>query len=138
MPPPDRQLEAGCREGCPAWAARDHMGSTAHSGAPPALLVIPNHTCSNPCFNLLCWCNTRSARAVLGAPSFLLLMTRSMQKAQLFTHQGDREGLCLGLGFQLPAFSCQSLKHFAACKQFCRDLLSFSFFFSLSFFFFFP
>lgn len=51
-----------------------------------------------------------------------------MQKAQLFTHQGDREGLCLGIGFQLPAFSCQSPKHFAVCKQFYGDLFFFFFF----------
>lgn len=110
------------------------MGNTARSVATPALLVIPNHTCSNPCFNLLCWCDARAARAVLGAPSFLLLMTRRMQKAQLFTHQGDREGFCLGIGFQLPAFSCQSLKHFAVCKQFYGDPFSFSFSFLLLFF----
>ena len=103
------------------------MGNSACSVTTPALLVIPNHTCSNPCFNLLCWFNTRAARAVLGAPSFLLPMTRRMQKAQLFTHQGDRGGLCLGIGFQLLTFSCQSLKHFAVCKQFYGDLFFFFF-----------
>lgn len=125
MPPSDRQLEQAGERAALRGLPEDHMGNTAHSAATPAPLVIPNHTCSNPCFNLLCWCNARAARAVLGAPSFLLLMTRRMQKAQLLTHQGDREGLCLGIGFQLPAFSCQSLKHFAVCKQIYGDFFFF-------------
>lgn len=129
MRPPKCPLQTGSWSRLGRAALRgppeDHMGNSARSVATLALLVIPNHTCSNPCFNLLCWCNTRAARAVLGAPSFLLLMTRRMQKAQLFTHQGDREGLCLGIGFQLLTFSCQPLKHFAVCKQFYGDLFFF-------------
>ena len=133
MPPSDGQLEQAGEKAALRGFSEDHMGHSARSVATPALLVIPNHTGSNPCFNLLCWCNTRAARAVLGAPSFLLLMTRRMQKAQLFTHQGDRGGLCLGIVFQLLTFSCQSLKHFAVCKQFYGDLF---FHPPLSFFFF--
>lgn len=128
MPPPDRQLEQAGESKQAAQASLRPYGEGTHSTAASALLVTPNHTCSNPCFNLLCWCNTRAARAVLGAPSFLLLMTGHMQKAQLFTHQGDREGLCLGIGSQLPAFLCQPLKHFAACKQSYGDLLPHFFF----------
>lgn len=125
--PPKRRLPTGLEQA--AGRPRRHLGRAVRAEAAPALLVSPDHPCSNPCFNLLCWCNTRAARAVLGAPSFLPLMTRRMQKAQLFTQQGDRGGSCLGIGFQLPAFSCQSLKHFAVCKQFYGDL-----FFLLSFF----
>lgn len=134
MPPSDGQLEQAGEKAALRGFSEDHMGHSARSVATPAPLVIPNHTGSNPCFNLLCWCNTRAARAVLGAPSFLLLMTRRMQKAQLFTHQGDRGGLCLGIVFQLLTFSCQSLKLSAVCKQFYGDpFFSPSFF--LSFFF---
>jgi len=56
------------------------MGKKAHCVVTTALLVIPNHTCSNPCFNLLCLYSTSPASTVLGVSSFLPLMTRNMQR----------------------------------------------------------
>lgn len=62
MPPSDGQLEQAGEQAALRGFPEDHMGNTARSVATPALVVSPNHTCCNPCFNLLCWCNTRACQ----------------------------------------------------------------------------
>lgn len=107
----------GRRTGLP----EDHMGRKAGSPAAPALLVIPNHTGSKPCFNLLNWLNTRAAGRSLG-PLIPAADDKAYAKGTIIHPRGDSGGLCLGIGSQLPASSRQSLKHGAVCQQFCGDL----------------
>lgn len=96
------------------------MGSKAGSPAAPALPVIPNHTGSKPCFNLLDWLNTPAAGRSLG-PLIPAADDKAYAKGTIIHPRGDSGGLCLGIGFQLPASSCQSLQRGAVCKQFYGD-----------------